>query len=303
LLDLYNNINNDLEKIIEINYSKIKEIIDKINQNYFQYSNNLSLNADDEQKKLDLLKKERDPENSILKLNNNSIFPKEIYNSISIRNKIITNTKKESELRNFGDESKLYPIKYEICNFQKSFLKSSDNSNPEIISNDIQRNLISSNAKNNNPSKKLKLFNVKKIIKKDLLGSEASNEIKVLKNKKVVYINTNLLNSYNTNRAIKKLNKIKFIITNKRRSKYRGVSKNGNKWQVLIMVNNKKSYLGSYPSEELAARVYDIYAIKSYGNKARTNFVYNYYQLKKIHERKINMKSNNISDFVKQLID
>ena len=303
MLDLYNNINNDLEKIIEINYSKIKEIIDKINQNYFQYSNNLSLNADEEQKKLDLLKKERDTENSILKLNNNSIFPKEIYNSISIRNKIITNTKQESELKNLGDESKLYPIKYEICNFQKSFLKSSDNSNHEIISNDIQRNLISSNAKKNNPSKKLKLFNVKKIIKKDLLGSEASNEIKVLKNKKVVYINTNLLNSYNTNRAIKKLNKIKFIITNKRRSKYRGVSKNGNKWQVLIMVNNKKCYLGSYPSEELAARVYDIYAIKSYGNKARTNFVYNYYQLKKIHERKINIKSSNISDFVKQLID
>ena len=163
MLDLYNNINNDLEKIIEINYSKIKEIIDKINQNYFQYSNNLSLNADEEQKKLDLLKKERDTENSILKLNNNSIFPKEIYNSISIRNKIITNTKQESELRNFGDESKLYPIKYEICNFQKSFLKSSDNSNHEIISNDIQRNLIISNAKKNNPSKKLKLFNVKKI--------------------------------------------------------------------------------------------------------------------------------------------
>ena len=61
--------------------------------------------------------------------------------------------------------------------------------------------------------------------------------------------------------------------------------------------------MGSYHSEELAARVYDIYAIKSYGNKARTNFVYNYYQLKKIRERKINIKSNNISDFVKQLID
>ena len=147
------------------------------------------------------------------------------------------------------------------------------------------------------------MFNVKKINEKDLLDSEASNEIKVLKNTKVVYISTNLVKSYYTNRSIKKLNKIKFIITNKRRSKYRGVSKNGNKWQVLIMVNNKKCYLGSYPSEELAARVYDIYAIKSYGNKARTNFVYNYSQLKKIHEKKINIKSSNISDFVKQLID
>ena len=127
MLDLYNNINNDLEKIIEINYSKIKEIIDIINQNYFQYNNNLSLNADEEPKKLDLLKNGRDAENSLLKMNNNSIFQKEIYNSISNKNKIITNTKQENEIRNLEDESKLYPIKYEICNFQKSFSKSLDN--------------------------------------------------------------------------------------------------------------------------------------------------------------------------------
>lgn len=310
MIDLNNKINNNLEKIIEINYNKIKEILDIINHNYFQYHNNLSLNADEEQKKLDLLKREIDPENSILKMNCNSNFPKEIYNLISNRNKIFTNTKQENGLRNFRDESKIYPInlfniKNEICNFQKSFFKSTDNSNPKIISNDIQRNLINSNIniKSNNSSKKIKLFNVKKIAENNLLDSEACKEIKVLKNKKIVYINTNLVNSYSITRSIKKLNKIKFIITNKRRSKYRGVSKNGNKWQALIMVKYKKCYLGSYPSEELAARVYDIFAIQSYGNKARTNFVYNYHQLKKIHERKINIKSNNISDFIKQLID
>ena len=191
---------------------------------------------------------ERDPENSIIKINNNSIFPKEIHNSISNRNKIITNANQESELRNFRDESKLFPIilnkiiivKYEIYNSKKPPTKPSDISNTEIFSNNIQRNLINNHVKNNNPSKKLKLFNVKKIIEKNLLNSEANNEIKVLKNKKVVYINTNLLTSYSTARSIKKLNKIKFITINKRRSKYRGVSKNGNKWQVLIMVNNKK---------------------------------------------------------------
>ena len=303
MIDLYNNINNDLEKIIEINYNKIKEIIDVINLNYFQYNNNLPLNADEESKKLNLLKRERDTENSILEINNNSIFPKEIYNSISNRNKIIKNDKQESELINFRDESKLYPINYEICNFQKSFDKTADYANPEIIPNDIQRSLSNNHIKSNNPSKKLKLFNIKKIIKKNLLNSDASNEIKVLKNKKVVYINTNLVTSYSTTRSIKKLNKIKFIIINKRKSKYRGVSKNGNKWQVLINVNHKTCYLGSYSSEEIAARVYDIYAIKSYGNKARTNFVYNSNQLKKIYERKVNIKSNNISDFIKQLID
>ena len=134
------------------------------------------------------------------------------------------------------------------------------------------------------------------------MNSEASNEIKVLKNKKVLYINTNLITSYSTTRSIKKLNKIKFIIINKRRSKYRWVSKNGNKWQVLIMVNHKKFYLGSYPSEELATRVYDIYAIKSYGNKAN-QFYLQLLSIEKIDERKVNIKSNNISDFIKQLID
>ena len=301
MIYLNNNINNVLEKIIEINYNKINEIINIINQNYFQYNNNLLLNVD-EPKKLDLLKGEKDPENSILKMNNNSIFPKEIYNSIS-RNKIITKANQENELFYLRDESKLFPIKYEICNSQKPSAKPSDNSNPEIFSNGIQNNLIHNHIMNNNPSKKLKLFNIKKITEKNLLDLEASNGIKVLKNNKVVYINTNLGNSYYTARSIKKLNKNKFIITNKRRSKYRGVSKNGNKWQVLIMINYKKYYLGSYFSEELAARVYDFYAIKSYGNRARTNFVYNNHQLKKIHERKINLNFNNISDFMKQLND
>ena len=63
----------------------------------------------------------------------------------------------------------------------------------------------------------------------------------------------------------------------KRSSKYRGVSRNGNKWQVLIMINRKKTYIGNYDSEEEAARDYDQYAIKYHGDKARTNFFYQGY--------------------------
>ena len=68
-----------------------------------------------------------------------------------------------------------------------------------------------------------------------------------------------------------------------------------------MMINNKKYYKGSYISEEFAARVYDILSIKNRGIKARTNFIYNNIQKKNIYESKINIKSDNISDIIKQL--
>ena len=73
------------------------------------------------------------------------------------------------------------------------------------------------------------------------------------------------------------LSKINFSKSFKRSSKYRGVSRNGNKWQVLIMINRKKTYIGNYDSEEDAAKAYDQYAIKYHGDKARTNFFYQGY--------------------------
>lgn len=75
------------------------------------------------------------------------------------------------------------------------------------------------------------------------------HEIKVLKNKKIVYINSLLLNSYSTPKNIKKLNKITFIGQNKGSSKYRGLTKMGiNGRQALMML--KKSYIGTYDCEE-----------------------------------------------------
>ena len=67
------------------------------------------------------------------------------------------------------------------------------------------------------------------------------------------------------------------------------------------METNGKYYLGNYPSEDLAARIYDIQAIKSWGIKAKTNFFYNHYQIKKIYNKKINIKCNDISDILAQL--
>ena len=57
-----------------------------------------------------------------------------------------------------------------------------------------------------------------------------------------------------------------------RGSKYRGVSRNGKTWQVHIMINRNKNYIGNFKSEDEAAKVYDEYAMKFHKNKARLNF-------------------------------
>ena len=185
--------------------------------------------------------------------------------------------------------------------------KKNVNGNIDILSKDQSKE--SSNNQISHFLEKKNYFIVKqeekpkKIYKADTLNTENNNEIKVLKNNKVVYINRDLLNSYSSLRNIKEVNNTFFVERNKRTSKYRGVSKNGYQWQVLMMVNNNKYYLGSYPSEELAARIYDVLAIKNRGAKAKTNFVYNKNQIKKINENEIDIKSENISEIIEQLIN
>ena len=131
--------------------------------------------------------------------------------------------------------------------------------------------------------------------------NENSNEVKVLKNNKVVYVNSYLLKSPSTSKNLKKLNKISFIGRSKRSSRFRGVSKNGNQWQVLLMHKKGKSYVGNYNSEELAAKIYDILALKYRGIKARTNFKYTHQQIKKIGEIDFDINSKNLADIANEL--
>ena len=98
---------------------------------------------------------------------------------------------------------------------------------------------------------------------------ENASKIKVFKDNKKVYIN-----SYWIHNRGKKTKSSKNSV-NEKRSKYRDVSRNKNNWQVLLMMNKRKTYAGTYPSEEIAARVYDILSIKYRGLKARTNYIYN----------------------------
>ena len=145
------------------------------------------------------------------------------------------------------------------------------------------------------------------------LGQKTNNQqpeniIRTIKNKKIVYchgnnnnINSNnIINNTSKNRIEKKIKnennekninlEESEILNNKTRgqrgSKYRGVSKNGNQLQVLIMINKKKRYIGNYRNEEEAASSYDIVAIQNHGNKAKTNFYYSPDAILKIKKMK-----------------
>ena len=132
-----------------------------------------------------------------------------------------------------------YPINKEKINLEKINgevynLSPEKSEKIQNITDEIKRSLISNNATENNHRIQFKYFyTTKNVIRKHIFDLQTNNEIKVLKNNKVVYVNEKLLNKYSTIRGIKKFKKINFIIRKNRSSKYRGVSKNGYKWQVL----------------------------------------------------------------------
>ena len=276
----------------------------------FDYSNNLisdnqnSINSQfsffDEKRGLNLEINENCNQNeSNLEINNNIIS-----NDLNLNNNYIMNCNTNSNINN---------IVYSDLDGKNSTIKKSKfNKNIFNIrqeNNNINININSSLNNNNNKSNFFNLFNTGLKTKSNdnndnslLLNESDNNEIKVLKNNKVVYVNNYLLNSYSTAKKIKKFNKIAFVGRSKRSSKFRGVSRNGNQWQVLIMLKRGKSYVGSYNSEEFAARIYDILALKYRGVKARTNFKYTSKQINKIREMDIDIKSKNLDDIITQII-
>lgn len=60
----------------------------------------------------------------------------------------------------------------------------------------------------------------------------------------------------------------------KRSSSYIGISpyRGSGRWKAVVMLRGQQFYLGSFQTEEEAARAYDAKARELYGNKARLNF-------------------------------
>ena len=60
----------------------------------------------------------------------------------------------------------------------------------------------------------------------------------------------------------------------KGRSLYKGVEwiPKANRWRARITVHQKRTSLGTFPTEEAAARAYDAAALRIHGEYARLNF-------------------------------
>ena len=59
-----------------------------------------------------------------------------------------------------------------------------------------------------------------------------------------------------------------------RRSGYIGVSRNGPNWQSLISIRKRKTYIGTFATQEEAAQAFDMYAILMNNLTAVTNYDY-----------------------------
>ena len=146
--------------------------------------------------------------------------------------------------------------------------------------NNLIRNICNNNNNDNKSSSATSPIFLSQKIKKSV------SLVKTIKNKKEVFCRAKTL--LERKRKKKSSSKCSEECEHKfmRRSKFRGVSKNGNQWQVLIMINKKKCYIGNYKTESEAASVYDVAAIQHHGNKAKTNYSYTYDEIMKIQKDK-----------------
>ena len=253
--------------------------------------------------------------NNNINFETKNIINKNINNNITINSspnpKIITinNNKPNNNLKN--ENIKKENNNNIINKGENSNIKV--NSNPKIIfsskiCNNTNKNKVNDQPKNTNENVPKKnttpLFNIKEIP----LNKEKPQKIELTSKKRKRFIKNNKLifvkeekekekkdtnnkkgeseeNEENKNEVSLNSELMSELMqknTKPRGSRYRGVSKNGSQWQVLIMVKKKKRYLGSFSNEEKAARAYDKVALQHHGIKAKTNYDYTKEEIKKI---------------------
>ena len=246
--------------------------------------------------------------NNIIKvdnINNNSININTNQNSNTNN---LTNDNKNIINNYLENENNKIIIEKDSNEKEKNKVKINLQTHDETNDNSNKNNIAAKTTKSDNEpilKKPALLFNVKEtsLIEEEKLKQKSKITSKkrkrFLKNNKLVFIqsdkgkdyeeknNKNELEEYeeNENEASFDSEKVSELIqknTKPRGSKYRGVSKNGSQWQVLIMVKKKKRYIGSFSNEEEAAKAYDKVALQHHGIKAKTNYDYTKEEVEKI---------------------
>jgi len=158
---------NNLQKCIDLNNSMITEIINLISKEYSSYVNNSSSTSDENSKELYLMKRKREDEFFMPKINHDFIFQKDNAFSI-INNSEQENIKQIKKSKNIVNEKQSEPNNNITNNFKKLLSESSnnlsqkENNKPKFIIDGKEGNIINNSSTIKNPSKKGKYFNIEK---------------------------------------------------------------------------------------------------------------------------------------------
>lgn len=289
-MDLEKNIKNNSEIAFNNNNNIIKKLIDLTIKNNLIFDTIFPIEVENNLKKINLeINNGNSLEHSLDNKHNNSIENLKNFSKNLRKINIINNGTRQKKILSINNNNEQLNCtqlnsKNNSYDYNKSLVI--ENCNTIYLNKSVSKKVISED----------KIENVNKSYSEKNYSNDNNNlkeQIRIKKNNKIVFMNKYLIKT-----------KKKDIIKKRfRKSMYRGVTKNGKKYQVIISYKKKNRYYGVYPTDEIAARAYDIISIKNKGIKASTNFKYDLHQIQKISEVNIDFNAKNISEKIINLIE